>query len=171
MKETVIGLGLAAIGRPQYINVRQDLDLDKSADSYQKNAFNILDFAYHQGIRHFDTAPSYGKGEEFLQQWYKQKMYKDVTFSTKWGYTYVADWDLKFKGAHEIKEHSLEKLMEQWSVSKHLLPALKTYQIHSATFESGILDNNEVLGKIATVLKKMTIGTSFFDGTHIISQS
>ena len=162
MKETFIGLGLAAIGRPQYINVRQDLDLDKSADSYQKNAFNILDFAYHQGIRHFDTAPSYGKGEEFLQQWYKQNRHKDVTFSTKWGYTYVADWDLKFKGAHEIKQHSLEKLMEQWSVSKHLLPALKTYQIHSATFESGILDNNEVLEKLFEIKKEtgLKIGIS-----------
>jgi hypothetical protein len=30
-------------------------------------------------------------------------------------------------------------------------------------------DKNEVLGKIATVLKKMTIGTGAFDGTHIFT--
>ena len=162
MKETVIGLGLAAIGRPQYINVRQSLDLNKSADYYRKNAFNMLDFAYHQGIRHFDTAPSYGKGEEFLQQWYRQNGYKDVTFSTKWGYTYVANWNLKFEGAHEIKEHSLEKLIEQWSVSKQLLPALKVYQIHSATFESGVLENMDVLDKLFEIKNKtgLKIGIS-----------
>jgi aryl-alcohol dehydrogenase-like predicted oxidoreductase len=26
----------------------------------------VLNFAYKHGIRYFDTAPSYGKGEEFL---------------------------------------------------------------------------------------------------------
>lgn len=154
MSSTKIGLGLAAIGRPEYINVRQVVDGDKSERYYRDNAFKMLDFAYSQGVRHFDTAPSYGKGEEFLQQWYKDNSYKDLTFSTKWGYTYVANWDLNFKGAHEIKEHSLKKLIEQWSVSKRLLPALKVYQIHSATFESGVLENAEVLEKLHEIKKE-----------------
>lgn len=154
MSSTKIGLGLAAIGRPEYINIRQVFDTDKSEKYYRDNAFSMLDFAYSQGIRHFDTAPSYGKGEEFLQQWYKDNSYQDLTFSTKWGYTYVANWNLKFKGAHEIKEHSLEKLQEQWSVSQHLLPALKVYQIHSATFESGVLENVEVLEKLHEIKKE-----------------
>ncbi len=148
MSSTKIGLGLAAIGRPEYINVRQVVDGDKSEGYYRENAFEMFDVAYAQGIRHFDTAPSYGKGEEFLQQWYKENPYKDLIFSTKWGYTYVADWNLGYSGAHEIKEHSLTKLLEQWSVSKFLLPALKVYQIHSATFESGVLDHHEVLDKL-----------------------
>lgn len=148
MSNTKIGLGLAAIGRPEYINVRQVVDGDKSEEHYRENAFEMFDVAYAQGIRHFDTAPSYGKGEEFLQQWYKENPYKDLIFSTKWGYTYVADWNLGYSGAHEIKEHSLTKLLEQWSVSKFLLPALKVYQIHSATFESGVLDHHEVLDKL-----------------------
>ena len=148
MSSTKIGLGLAAIGRPEYINVRQVVDGDKSEEHYRENAFEMFDVAYAQGIRHFDTAPSYGKGEEFLQQWYLENPYKDLIFSTKWGYTYVADWNLGYSGAHEIKEHSLTKLLEQWSVSKLLLPALKVYQIHSATFESGVLDNHEVLRKL-----------------------
>lgn len=151
MKSTKIGLGLAAIGRPEYINVRQGVDKDKSEDYYRANAFSILDFAYKQGVRHFDTAPSYGKGEEFLQQWYAQNQYEDLSFSTKWGYTYVANWNLEYKGAHEIKEHTVDKLLEQWSVSKHLLPALKVYQIHSATFESGVLENEEVLQKLLEI--------------------
>lgn len=141
-------MGLAAIGRPEYINVRQVIDHDKSEYYYRKNAFEILDFAYKNGIRHFDTAPSYGKGEQFLLEWYKKNPNKDLKFSTKWGYTYVADWNLEYKAPHEIKEHSLDKLKEQWSVSKKLLPALKVYQIHSATFESGVLDNKEVLQEL-----------------------
>lgn len=148
MKTTKIGLGLAAIGRPEYINLRQVLDHDKSLEYYRNNAHQILNFAYGQGVRHFDTAPSYGKGEEFLLEWYRKKPHEDLEFSTKWGYTYVANWDLGYKVPHEIKEHSLKKLMEQWSVSKHLLPALKVYQVHSATFESGVLENIEVLNEL-----------------------
>ncbi len=162
MKETSIGLGLAAIGRPEYINVRQDIDKDKSTEYYRNNAFKMLDFAYHQGVRHFDTAPSYGKGEQYLQQWYEQNPNKDLIFSTKWGYTYVANWDLGYKEPHEIKEHSLQKLMEQWTVSKHLLPALKVYQVHSATFDSGVLENAEVLQKLFEIKNKtgLKIGIS-----------
>lgn len=153
---------MAAIGRPEYINVRQDVDSDKSIEYYRENAFKVLDFAYSQGIRHFDTAPSYGKGEEFLQQWFKVNPYKDLTFSTKWGYTYVANWGLGYKEPHEIKEHSLNKLIEQWSVSRHLIPALKIYQIHSATFESGVLENSEVLNKLFEIKNKtgLKIGIS-----------
>jgi hypothetical protein len=29
------------------------------------------------------------------------------------GYTYVANWELGFSGTHEVKEHSLDKLLEQ----------------------------------------------------------
>jgi hypothetical protein len=41
------------------------------------------------------------------------------------GYTYVANWELGFSGTHEVKEHSLDKLLEQWQISKNLQPALK----------------------------------------------
>lgn len=162
MSSTIIGLGLAAIGRPEYINVRQDSDGDKSEEYYRNNAFKILDFAYEKGVRHFDTAPSYGKGEEFLQQWYQQNPYKDLILSTKWGYTYVANWDLGYNKPHEVKEHSLKKLLEQWAVSRHFLPALKVYQIHSATFESGVLDNAEVLHQLYEIKKEtgLKIGIS-----------
>ncbi|WKK67563.1 aldo/keto reductase [Lutimonas zeaxanthinifaciens] len=153
MSNTKIGLGLAAIGRPEYINLRHETDIDKSEAFYREKAFNILSFAYDQGIRHFDTAPSYGKGEEFLQQWYLKNPYQDLSLSTKWGYTYMANWELGYAKPHEIKEHSLHKLKEQWSVSRNLLPALKTYQIHSATFESGVLENAEVHQELHRIKK------------------
>ena len=148
MKETKIGLGLAALGRPEYLNVRTVIDGDKTESYYAENALKVLDYAYGQGIRYFDTAPSYGLGESYLMKWNDTASRKNLFLSTKWGYTYVADWNIGFKGKHEIKEHSVEKLIEQWEVSKKLLPELKLYQIHSATFESGVFDNKEVLQKL-----------------------
>jgi aryl-alcohol dehydrogenase-like predicted oxidoreductase len=154
MENTEIGLGLAAIGRPEYINLRHHPDPDKSLDAYRQNAWQVLEEAYQCGIRHFDTAASYGRGEDFLMEWYKKSEYKDIEFSTKWGYTYVANWKIGFHGAHEVKEHSLRKLDEQWSRSKAMLPALKIYQIHSATFESGVLNNQEVLDRLFEIKEK-----------------
>lgn len=145
MGATEIGLGLAALGRPEYINVRSQLDPDKSVEAYRSNALRVMDFAYENGIRHFDTAASYGKGEQFLRDWNTKNAYNDVKLSSKWGYSYVANWEIGFNGQHEIKEHSLAKLQEQWLEAQKLLPALDTYQIHSATFESGVLENSDVL--------------------------
>jgi aryl-alcohol dehydrogenase-like predicted oxidoreductase len=154
MSKTKIGLGLAALGRPEYINIREADAPDKSQEAFMENAFSVLNFAYKHGIRYFDTAPSYGKGEEFLTNWNSKYQYKDVSLSTKWGYTYVANWELDFSGAHEVKEHSLDKLREQWQVSKELQPALKIYQVHSATFESAILKNSEVLKELFEIKKQ-----------------
>lgn len=104
----------------------------------------ILDQAYLNGIRYYDTAPGYGMAEKLLLDWIQDKKYEDVEIASKWGYTYVANFDTN-ADIHEIKEHSLEKLQEQWSVSKQLLPYLSSYQIHSATLESGVFENSKVL--------------------------
>jgi aryl-alcohol dehydrogenase-like predicted oxidoreductase len=154
MSKTKIGLGLAALGRPEYINIRDESTHDKSKDAFRENTFSVLDFAYKNGIRYFDTAPSYGKGEEFLTNWNSKYQHEHVSLSTKWGYTYVANWELGFSGAHEVKEHSLDKLTEQWQVSKKLHRQLKIYQVHSATFESGILENKEVLKRLYEIKKE-----------------
>ncbi len=153
MNTTKIGLGLAAIGRPEYINIRDNTSIDKSFSAFKKNALEILDFAYKIGVRYFDTAASYGKGEDFLKKWHNKTNHTDAVIGTKWGYTYVANWELGYSGKHEIKEHSLEKLKEQWQASKSLLPNLKIYQIHSATFDSGVLDNVDVLNELHKLKK------------------
>ncbi|MFL5729666.1 MAG: aldo/keto reductase, partial [Cytophagaceae bacterium] len=50
---------------------------------------------------------------------------------------------------HEIKEHSLSVLDRQWKESSELLnKRLHIYHIHSATLESGVLDNQEVLDRL-----------------------
>lgn len=151
---TKIGLGLAALGRPEYINIRKEQNIDKSELAFKNNALDMLSTAYELGIRYFDTAPSYGKGEAFLMEWQKKHQFLDIELATKWGYTYVANWILNYKGAHEVKEHSIDKLLEQWKTSKDLLPALKVYQIHSATFDSGVLENQKVLKKLYQIKKE-----------------
>ena len=154
MSNTKIGLGLAALGRPDYINIRSEHDVDKSIEGFKTNALNVLDASYNLGIRDFDVAPSYGFGEQFLLEWHTSRQHKDVNLSTKFGYTYIANWEVGFSGKHEIKEHSLNKLNEQWEVSKALLPNLKIYQIHSATLDSGVLQNKDVLSRLHELKKE-----------------
>ena len=149
-----LGLGLAALGRPEYLNIRSAVSIDKSEAAFKENAFLVLDKAYACGVRFFDTAPSYGKGEAFLQEWNASRKHADVVLSSKWGYTYVANWKLGFLGPHEVKEHSLQKLKEQWQVTQGLLPKLKVYQIHSATFESAVLQNTAVLQHLFQLKKE-----------------
>lgn len=172
MSKTKMGLGLAALGRPEYINIRDGIIPNKTLVAFRENAFSVLNFAYKQGIRYFDTAPSYGKGEQFLTTWNSKYQHMDVILSTKWGYTYVADWELGFSGAHEVKEHSLDKLIEQWQISKKLQPALNIYQVHSTTFESGVLENKDVLNQLYEIKKQtglqIGITTSGLNQTEII---
>jgi len=156
---TKIGLGTAAIGRPQYINVRKDSsDAPSSFNLKQFHAAGIamLEAAYQAGIRYFDTSPGYALAEQMLIDWLSQTRRNDIEIATKWGYTYVANFDLSAK-VHEVKEHTLEKLTQQWDQSKKLLPYLTVYQIHSATFETGVLDNMPVLEMLAQIKQEHNI--------------
>jgi aryl-alcohol dehydrogenase-like predicted oxidoreductase len=83
MSKTKIGLGLAALGRPEYINIREYSTIDKSQEAFAENAFSVLNFAYKHGIRYFDTALLW-KGEEFLTNWNSKYQHEDVSLSTKW---------------------------------------------------------------------------------------
>ena len=142
-----IGLGTAAIGRPQYINIKREDKAPFSLAEFKQKGIEMLDIAYDAGIRYYDTAPGYGLAEQLLIDWVTKKNDPSIIVATKWGYTYVAKFDPNAK-IHEVKEHSLKKLNEQWSVSKKLLPYLNYYQIHSATLESGVLENDAVLERL-----------------------
>ncbi len=143
-----LGLGTAAIGRPQYININQEPSVPLTLEAFRQKGLDILESAYQQGLKYFDTAPGYGMAEQLLIEWYRSKNDPSIEIATKWGYTYVANFDPKAT-THEVKEHSLSKLNEQWKQSNLLLPALSTYQIHSATFETGVLDNQDILNRLA----------------------
>lgn len=151
LKVSRIGLGLAALGRPGYINLGHgdDIKSNNDAATMQLNTLQILDLAYENGIRYFDAARSYGKAELFLSEWIKTRDSNDqLTVGSKWGYTYTADWKVEAE-KHEVKEHSVDVLKRQWSESKELLgDRLNIYQIHSATIESGVLDNKNLLYRL-----------------------
>ena len=148
-----LGLGTAALGRPQYINVRQENCDNSDLNTFRKKSFSVLENAYNLGIRYFDTAPGYGLAEELLLEWLQTKNDKTIEVATKWGYTYTANFDANAT-VHEVKEHSLKKLNEQWNFSKQLLPYLKVYQIHSATLDTDVLKNRAVLEQLAFLKKE-----------------
>jgi aryl-alcohol dehydrogenase-like predicted oxidoreductase len=111
----------------------------------------LLDAAMDAGIRYVDVARSYGLAEEFLGSWLAARP-SDATGPTvgsKWGYTYVGEWRLDAP-VHEVKDHSVAAFRRQLAESRAILgDRLKLYQVHSATIESGILDDREVLAALA----------------------
>jgi len=150
---TRIGLGLAAIGRPGYINLGRDADLgaERSVDTMRARAHELLDSAWAAGIRYFDAARSYGLAESFLASWLEARVFApdEVVVGSKWGYTYTADWVVGAE-VNEIKDHTLPTLRRQLGESRELLGRwLRLYQIHSATLESGVLRDSAVLEALA----------------------
>jgi aryl-alcohol dehydrogenase-like predicted oxidoreductase len=148
-----IGLGLAALGRPGYINLghADDLAGRTDVDAMRANAHAVLDAAYAAGVRYFDAARSYGRAEEFLGSWLAQRGLSPpaVSIGSKWGYTYTAGWRTDAE-THEVKDLSLTTLRRQVRESRRQLGSrLGLYQIHSATLESGVLDDPRVLGELA----------------------
>jgi aryl-alcohol dehydrogenase-like predicted oxidoreductase len=162
---TPVGFGLAAVGRPGYINLHRarDLGAERTVDAMERRAHDVLDAGYAAGVRYFDAARSYGRAEAFLASWLDARRLgpADVTVGSKWGYRYTADWRVDAE-VHEVKEHSLATLERQVRESRALLgDRLRLYQIHSATLESGVLENVEVLRRLARLSREgLVIGMS-----------
>ncbi|MCA9948082.1 MAG: aldo/keto reductase [Anaerolineales bacterium] len=150
---TPIGIGLAALGRPGYINLGHAADLESNyaVATMEAHAHSVLDAAWAAGIRYFDAARSYGRAEQFLASWLNARAIDptEITVGSKWGYTYTADWQVN-AAIHEVKDHSITVLNRQIAESREQLSAyLDLYQIHSATLDSGVLENTAVLRKLA----------------------
>ncbi|MER5659118.1 aldo/keto reductase [Streptomyces sp. NPDC060011] len=147
-----IGLGLAAVGRPGYINLgrEEDLPADRSVDALRERTHELLDAAYAQGVRYFDVARSYGRSEEFLADWLRDRPgVDDVVVGSKWGYTYTADWRTDAE-AHEVKDHGLATYERQRAETAELLgDRLDLYQIHSVTPDSPALTDKELHAALA----------------------
>jgi aryl-alcohol dehydrogenase-like predicted oxidoreductase len=143
-----LGLGLAALGRPGYLNVGHGAELgeDRSVATLRARTFAVLDFAYTAGIRDFDVARSYGRGEEFLGEWLRAHNPSGVHVSSKWGYVYTAGWQVDHDPP-EVKHHDLATFQRQLNETRENLGEwIGLYQIHSATPESGVLADDELLG-------------------------
>ncbi|MEU7379453.1 aldo/keto reductase [Streptomyces sp. NPDC042207] len=159
-----IGLGLAAVGRPGYINLGREKDLpaDRTVDALRERTRELLDAAYAQGVRYVDAARSYGRAEEFLADWLRSRPdVDDVVVGSKWGYTYTADWTTD-ADRHEVKDHSLATYERQRAETAGLLgDRLDLYQIHSLTPDSPALTDKELHARLAEAATGgLTIGFS-----------
>ncbi|MEU1938965.1 aldo/keto reductase [Streptomyces coeruleorubidus] len=159
-----IGLGLAAVGRPGYINLGRDEDLgdDRSVETLRNRTHELLDAAYAQGVRYFDAARSYGRSEEFLADWLNTRPgLDDIVVGSKWGYTYTADWSTDAE-THEVKDHTLATYERQRAETDALLgDRLDLYQIHSVTPDSPALTDKELHAKLAEAAAQgLTVGFS-----------
>jgi len=147
----VLGLGLAALGRPGYLNLGHGIDLgvDRSAPALRARTHEVLEAAYAGGVRHFDAARSYGRAEAFLGSWLRARRPDGVTVSSKWGYVYTAGWEID-ADPPEVKHHDADTLRRQLGETREQLGgALDLYAIHSATPDTGVLDDEAVLDELA----------------------
>ncbi|MEU0598291.1 aldo/keto reductase [Streptomyces sp. NPDC006393] len=158
------GLGLAAVGRPGYINLGRDGDLpaDRTVDALRERTHELLQAAYAQGVRYFDAARSYGRSEEFLADWLRaHPEIDDVVIGSKWGYAYTAGWTTDAE-RHEVKDHSIAAYERQRAETAELLgDRLDLYQIHSLTPDSPALTDKELHARLAEAAASgVTIGFS-----------
>ncbi len=149
---TRLGIGLAAVARPAYITSGRAADLGAQRDVSDLRARTeaVLDAAYAAGIRYVDVARSYGRAEEFLAGWLSHHPeVDDVEIGSKWGYRYVGDWRVDAP-VHEVKDHSVAAFTEQLAETAALLgPRLAVYHVHSATLDTGVLDDAPLHGALA----------------------
>ena len=68
LRATPLGIGMAALGRPGYINLGhgEDYQGGRTVEAMESRAFEVLDTAWNAGVRYFDAARSYGRGESFV---------------------------------------------------------------------------------------------------------
>src|SRR3712207_7025250 len=117
----VLGLGLAAVGRPAYITLGRDRDLpaDRSPAALRARTSELLDAAASLGIGYVDAARSYGRAEEFLASWLRGR--EQVPFvASKWGYRYTGGWRTDAE-RHEVKEHTAAAFERQYRETTELL--------------------------------------------------
>ncbi|MCU7730080.1 aldo/keto reductase [Actinoplanes sp. KI2] len=155
-----IGLGLAAVGRPAYINLGRagDLPAERTVEAMRSRAHELLDRAYGAGVRYFDVARSYGRAEEFLAQWLQARPdVHDAVVGSKWGYAYTGGWRMD-ADVHEVKDHSVATFDRQLGETLALLgDRLDLYHIHSVTPDSPALHDAALHARLAGLAERGTV--------------
>jgi aryl-alcohol dehydrogenase-like predicted oxidoreductase len=97
-----LGLGMAALGRPGYINLerssifgadnRSVAHMQEAADAVIDRLFTLSD---QQQLPWLDCARSYGLSEKFVSDYLRSKQVApdQVYVSSKWGYSKCEGWD------------------------------------------------------------------------------
>ncbi|WP_328998503.1 aldo/keto reductase [Kribbella sp. NBC_00709] len=145
-----IGLGLAALGRPGYINLGHDEDLPpgRAVEDLRARTHELLEQAWQAGVRYFDAARSYGLAEKFLGEWLTPERRAQLTIGSKWGYTYVGEWR-QDAATHEVKDHGLATFERQWPETLQALGGPPDfYLVHSLTADSPALDDKRLLDRL-----------------------
>ena len=147
-----LGLGTAALGRPEYLNLGHGRTLGdrQEVDELRAHATEVLEAAWASGVRHFDAARSYGAGEAFVGAWLAAHpgRREQCRVGSKWGYTYVADFR-RGASTHEVKDHTTATFERQWPETLAALggpPDL--YLVHSLTSDSPVLGDPGLLDRL-----------------------
>jgi aryl-alcohol dehydrogenase-like predicted oxidoreductase len=96
----------------------------------ERDALDLLEFAYEMGIRYFDSAPSYGVAEERLCKFvHGLGAGAELTIATKFG----EHWDLE--RGEPFVDHSYDALCRSLDRSLRLLGHIDILQLHKTTPE------------------------------------
>lgn len=89
-----LGLGMAALGRPGYINLDRSIILgtERTIEMMQSQANMVMDQLFDNSstsLPWLDCARSYGLSERFVGEYLKSRMIppNEVYVSSKWGYS------------------------------------------------------------------------------------
>jgi len=119
-----LGLGIIGLGKPWGYMA--------SEVPTERNAIQLLEFAYQSGIRYFDSAPSYGIAEERLGKFLRSlngPQREQVRIATKFG----EHWDAEQQ--QPFVEHSYDALRRSLDASLKHLGRIDVLQLHKTTPE------------------------------------
>jgi aryl-alcohol dehydrogenase-like predicted oxidoreductase len=138
------------------LNHAADLSGRYDPSAMESHAHAVLDSAFDAGVRYVDAARSYGRAEDFVASWLRNRAIEpgEIVVASKWGYTYTAGWSTS-AAQHEVKDHTLAAFERQLAESSERLgPYLSLYQIHSVTAEGKTLEDDALIDAIARLRER-----------------
>ena len=118
--ETQLGLGLIGIGKP-WGHVPKPVPSDREAQQ-------LLQYAFELGLRYFDTAPSYGDGvSEIRLGRFAKSVGAEITVATKMG----EHWDAAANQPYA--DHAYDALRRSLDRSMERLGRIDVLQLHKTT--------------------------------------